>query len=83
MEKSSLFALPVANNVLRSCKRKIGHCDWDDGATGLSATPAAMAGSWMNLRKLTGQELMDTPRSMQDDDAEAKIWKIDTEGLAK
>ena len=37
----------------------------------------------MNLRKLTGQEIMVAPSSMQDDDVEAKKWKIDIEGLAK
>jgi hypothetical protein len=42
-----------------------------------------VAGSWLNLKKLTGLDLQLEPRSILEKNAEDNAWKVTTAKLAK
>lgn len=82
LEEDSLYALPVAGVVLRRCKRKTQHGDWEGGAVSSCHTTSALAGSWLNLKKLTGADLELAVGSHLGEADESKEWKITTAALA-
>lgn len=45
LEKNDLYAIPVASDFLRGCKRKAGQCDWEAGTSSSESSPIALAGS--------------------------------------
>jgi hypothetical protein len=83
MEKNSIYALPVAGDVLRRCEKKAEHCDGESGIPGSSTTTSAVARSWVNIKKLTGLDLHLESGSILENADESKVWIVTTDALAK
>jgi hypothetical protein len=83
VKKNNLYALPVADAALGRCTKKAKRCYRETGASCSSTTSADVAGSWLNLKKLTGLDVQLEPGSILEKNAEDNTWKVTTEALAK